>query len=382
MSGVTLGTAQWTPIGPAPIHTAGGLDEISGRVSAAVSDPNDSATIYLGGDNGGIWKTATSPPTWTPLTDDKPSLNVGGYHPLVVHPANHKLVLGLVSGPGAGILQSLNGGNQWQLRANNQFDGQFLNSLAVHPTDQNTMYLSASGFGAWQSADGGVTWQQMSSLPGVPGGSVCDLILAKFDSKTLYAAVVGNTGAQQAQNGVYKSTDSGATWILLSGLPSGAALSAGANNPAAVRLESGTASGVVYVSMLTLGANPKPPPALAVTAVQRFWTSDGGATWTPLVPSPGRLEDRSWHLVLGVDPADDKHVFVNDAYSLYESRDAGQNWSQADAGLGYDFVNLTFDANRQAVVTADQGVLRYAPTTNPTTQSWTSLMGNLQVSQF
>ena len=381
MGSVTLSTAQWTPIGPAPIDTQGGLDEISGRVQVAATDPIDPTTIYVGGDNGGIWKTTTSPPNWTPLTDSMLSLNVTGYHALVVHPANNKLVLGLVSGPGAGILQSVDAGNSWQLLANSQFDGQFLTSLAVHPTDQKTIYLSASWFGAWKSADGGQTWQQINNLP---SGSVWDLILAKFDSNTLYAAVVGNSGAQQAQNGVYKSTDSGTTWTLLSGLPSGAALG-GSNVSGAVRIESGTAEGVVYVSMLTVGANPSPPPTLAVTAIQRFSTSDGGASWTPLQPSPGGFESRWWHLLLGVDPENENHVFVNDAYSLFESLDGGNTWSQADAGIGYlkrinhfDFVNLTFDANGKALVTADQGVLRY----DPASQGWTSLMGNLEVSEF
>jgi photosystem II stability/assembly factor-like uncharacterized protein len=380
MSLVTLSTAKWTPIGPAPIQTKGGLDEISGRVQAAAPDPTDPATIYLGGDNGGIWKNI-KPPAWTPLTDHMPSLNVGGYHPLVVHPANHDLVLGLVSGPGAGILKSLDGGKTWQLLANGQFDGQSLLSIAVHPSDTKTMYLAASWLGAWKSADGGATWQQLDKLP---GGSVWDLIIAKFDSKILYAAVVGNTGAKQAQNGVYQSIDSGAAWNLLSGLPSGAALGEdGASG--AVRLESGTGPGVVYVSMLTVGPNPSPPPPLAVTAIQRFRTSDGGATWTALAPSGGTFESRSWHLLLAVDPGNGKHVFVNDAYSLWESKDAGKSWTQADAGIGYlkginhfDWVNLTFDANGDAVLTADQGVLRY----DPGKKKWTSLMGNLQVSEF
>ena len=305
----------------------------------------------------------------------------GAYHTLVVHPANHDLVLGLVSGLGAGILRSNDGGNTWQLLANSQFNGQGLNSLAVHPTVPKTMYLSAGWFGAWTSNDGGVTWQRLNNLP---SGNVSDFIIAKFNPNILYAAVVGNTGAAQAQNGVYQSTDSGVTWNLLSGLPSGAALGE-PNVTGAVRLESGTAASVVYVSMLVVGANPTPPPAFAITAVQRIRTNDGGTTWTALNPTPGPLENRSWHLLLGVDPADGNHVFVNDSYSLYESRDGGNTWSRADAGIGYlkrlnsfDWVNLTFDANGLAILTADQGVLQY----DPATKNWTSLMGDLQVSEF
>ncbi len=373
---VTLSTSKFTPIGPAPIQTAGGLIWISGRIEAAAPDPTDPNTIYVGGDNGGVWKNI-NPPNWTPLTDFMPSLNFSGYHPLVVHPANHNLVLGLVSGPGAGILQSTDGGNTWQLLANSQFDGQNLRSLAVHPTDTNTMYLSAGWQGAWKSTDGGSSWKQLAKLP---GGWVSDLVLAKFDSSTLYAAVAGNTGAQEAQNGVYQSIDSGGTWTLLGGgLPPGSTLR---GSPASVRLDSGTTSGVVYVSMLTVG--PSSPPQ--VNAVQRFRTNTGGGSWTALSASGGGLEARSWHLLIAVDPADGNHVFANDAYSLYESTDGGGSWSQADAGTGYlsgghnhfDFVNLTFDANGNAVVTADQGVLRY----DPVTKGWTSLMGDIQVSEF
>ena len=378
---VTLSTAKWTPIGPAPIHTAGGLDEISGRVQAAAPDPKDPKTIYVGGDNGGIWKNI-NPPNWTPLTDHMPSLNLGGYHPLAVHPADHDLVLGLVSGPGAGLLKSTDAGKTWHLLANSQFENQSLVSLAVHPTDTKTMFMAAGWSGAWTSTDGGGSWTQLDKLP---GGNVCDLVIAKFDSKTLYAAVVGNGPPNQAQNGVYKSIDSGVSWTLLGGgLPSGAALG-GNNASGAVHIESGTTAGVVYVSMLTLGPNPSPPPALAVTAVQRFRTGDGGTTWKALAASGGTLEKRSWHLLLGVDPADDDHVFANDAYSLWESTNTGKKWTQADAGIGYlkginhfDWVSLAFDANNNAVVTADQGVLHY----DLAKKSWKSLMGNLQVSEF
>ena len=98
MGSVTLSSAQWTPIGPAPIDTKGGLDQISGRIQAVAPDPNAPTTIYVGGDNGGVWKSTTTPPSWTPLTDTLASLSVSGYHNLVVHPAKSSLVLGLVSG--------------------------------------------------------------------------------------------------------------------------------------------------------------------------------------------------------------------------------------------------------------------------------------------
>ena len=120
--------------------------------------------------------------------------------------------------------------------------------------------------------------------------------------------------------------------------------------------------------------------------VQRFRSYDGGATWTALAPTPGGAETRAWHLLLAADPDNPNHVFVNDGYSLYESTDGGSSWSHADDGVGwivanhgFDWVNLSFDASGDAIATADQGVLREH---KPSTGKWTSLIGDLQVSEF
>ncbi|MGB8909369.1 MAG: hypothetical protein WCC84_11535, partial [Candidatus Cybelea sp.] len=363
---IALSTSTWTAIGPAPIETAGGLGPISGRIQVAVPDPANAGVLYVGGDNGGIWKKIGSA-GWVPLTDDQPSLHFDGYHSLVVHPMDSNRIYGITSGPpGGGLLTSTDGGSTWQLLGPAEFDGGSGGCIAVHPTETNTLYVSAGAAGVWESNDGAATWQQLTTLP---AGSVIDLIIAKFAPKTLYAAVVGNAG----NNGIYRSTDGGASWNLLSALPSGAALSA-------ARLESGSGAGIVYAAILTSG-----PPANATLPIQRFKTSDGGSTWNKLNASHGTPELRSWHLLLGVDPANDNHIFANDAYSIYESTDSGNTWSQADAGVGYlasinhfDWVNLAFDANGDAVLTADQGVLRFSLHG----AGWTSLIDNLQVSEF
>ena len=85
--------------------------------------------------------------------------------------------------------------------------------------------------------------------------------------------------------------------------------------------------------------------------------------------SGGKLEDRPWHLLLGVDPGNDKHVFANDAYSLQESTDSGATWTRADMvgqkAIGDDWVNIAF-AKRAVAVTADRDLYHY----NPTTKAW------------
>lgn len=382
--------SKWEPIGPAPILREGGsIWHVTGRIEATAPHPTNANVVYAAGACGGIWKTsdsAASSPSWVPLTDYFPSLDFTGYHPLMVHPKNHNLILGVVSGEGAGLLLSDDSGQTWDLLGNNIFNGWNMGSIAVNHTNTETFYVVVGGGssavpGVYESVNGGLDWIRLGTLP---NGSVSDVIVARYNSDVLYAGVVRNGGASTSNNGVYRSPDGGATWELMTGLPSGSALS----NSGAVRLESGFTQGVVYVVILTVDASNN-------IVVERFKTADDGNTWTELANSSQSPEERAWHVLLGVDPNDDNHIFVNDAYSLYESFVGGKpqrkggptTWSRADVikpgggkpaqNLGYDWVNISFDTNGSAVVTSDQGICRYSKS-----KKWTSLVGDLQVNQF
>ena len=127
---MSLSNTQWTAIGPASTDTPNvSLGHSAGRIEVAAPDPGKADVMYVGANGGGVWKTGVwnnPTPARIPVTDGQPSLNFSGYHCLVVHPANTKLVLGAVSGPGAGILKSTNGGLGWTLLANGKFEGAML----------------------------------------------------------------------------------------------------------------------------------------------------------------------------------------------------------------------------------------------------------------
>src|SRR5262249_52312044 len=65
----------WQSVGPGSISTSGqagvAYSSVSGRVSAVASDPSDPSgnTIYVGSENGGVWKSVDGGANWTPLTD-------------------------------------------------------------------------------------------------------------------------------------------------------------------------------------------------------------------------------------------------------------------------------------------------------------------------
>jgi photosystem II stability/assembly factor-like uncharacterized protein len=369
---MTLSDTAWSAIGPAPTDTPQvSLGHSAGRIEVAAPDPTNADVMYIGANGGGVWKTGVwnnPSPVWLSVSDDQPSLNFSGYHSLVVHPANHQLILGVVSGPGAGVLKSTNAGLGWTLLANSTFEGATLGSIAVHPTNTNILYVSVWSGGAfakpgvYKSTNGGVTWQSITSFH---GGPVTDVIIAKFNPKHLYAGMVaGYNNAGVGTAGVYRSTDEGVTWQLL-GLPFNFFLGN------AVRLESATSSGTVYVTLFYMDVN-----ATNVT-VNRYKTTDGGLVWKALTATPGTPETRPWHVLLAVDPNNANHVFANDAYKLFESRDGGTTWSGAET-IGDDWVNMTFDAKNNGVVTADRNLYTY----EMSTKKWISREGNLQVTEL
>jgi hypothetical protein len=196
------------------------MGPISGRVQGAAPHPTDAATLYVAADGGGVWKTtdattvARGGPSWTALTDQQPSLAANAHHPIVVHPADGNLVLAVVSGPGGGLLKSLDAGATWARQGDAWFDSQRLTALAVDPTNTQVIYVG-SREGAYKSTDGGTSWPIMPGLPGV----VADLVVSRESATTLFAVVVGNSGAAAAQNGIYRSTDSGGSWHQVTGQP-------------------------------------------------------------------------------------------------------------------------------------------------------------------
>ncbi len=81
--------AAWTPLGPAPIANGYHNSPTSGRVTAIAVNRTNPNTIYVGGAQGGAWKSTDGGQTWTPLTDGQASLAVGS---ITIDPSNGNVV--------------------------------------------------------------------------------------------------------------------------------------------------------------------------------------------------------------------------------------------------------------------------------------------------
>jgi photosystem II stability/assembly factor-like uncharacterized protein len=103
-------------------------------------------------------------------------------------------------------------------------------AIAINPNNPNIIYIGTAWGGVWLSRDGGLTWTPIfdkapSLGVGEPGGIAIDPI----DPSIIYLGTSNRDGSQfsgeatQPPAGLFKSTDSGGSWVRLgSGYPSSA----------------------------------------------------------------------------------------------------------------------------------------------------------------
>ena len=241
-----LSAGTWVSEGPSPIdygqtenvtpkdNTGNPLNEVDGAVETVVTSPTNANVMYIGTVNGGVWETTDAldtSPTWTPLTDTKESLSIGA---MAIDPTNannivagvgHVSAYSLEGGSLIGILHTTDGGATWQQQdGGGVLDGKSISGvvvrgstivLSVSATDSG----SANDCGIYRSTDGGNTFTEISGSNGLPHGISYDVeadpTTLGTNSTTIYTNVVGSAAVGGAK-GIYRSTDTGKTWVKVS----------------------------------------------------------------------------------------------------------------------------------------------------------------------
>jgi len=263
--------ATWQPLGPAAVATANfGL--ITGRVAAIALDPSDSTgnRLYLGTTGGGVWMannagvTTPSSISFTPLTDAlaalsgaaDASISIGA---LTVQPGETGVVLAGTGDPndtldsyyGAGILRSTDGGNTWSL---------------IGKTADVEDALSNYDYAFYGQGFAGFAWSTVNPQLVVAA-------VAQAYEGTLVDADAFNTD----YDGLFYSTDSGATWHLATITDGNGANVQGPLGPFMPPGSSATA--VVW--------NPVRQLFIAAVRFHGYYQSPDGITWTRMANQPG-----------------------------------------------------------------------------------------------
>ena len=111
--------------------------------------------------NRGIWKGSDAGRTWRQI---KANINFSGNDKarhggecLVVHPKNEAEIW--AGSNRNGLLQSVNGGKDWQQIAPEVFQSVVITGITIHPKFSDQIWVSGEG-GLWMSWDRGASWEQ------------------------------------------------------------------------------------------------------------------------------------------------------------------------------------------------------------------------------
>jgi photosystem II stability/assembly factor-like uncharacterized protein len=231
---------------------------------------------------------------------------------------------------GGGVWKSGNAGRTWSPVMDAQPVAS-IGALAVAPSDPNTVYAGSGeadmrsdiqhGNGMYRSTDAGATWTRIGLED---SRSIGRILVDPNDPKTLLVAALGHQYGPNDMRGVYRSTDGGATWTrtLFRNRDTGA-----------IDLASDPGMHTVYASLWQTRRPPwsvYPPSNGRGTGLYK--STDGGVTWAP-VRGNGFPSDSLGKIGIAVAPSDPNRVYAlvdASAGGLYRSDDAGATWKLAD----------------------------------------------------
>jgi photosystem II stability/assembly factor-like uncharacterized protein len=300
----------WEFRGPAPAFfgQVEGMEPqkspVSGAVRVVRPHPTDPQVVYVGAVNGGVWVTRNAlaeEPEWTPLTDYHSSLSIGDLefdpsdstHRTLVAAVGRFSSLGLNGGPRTGLLVTEDGGQTWEPVGDaDLFDR---NIYAVFKRGSLLMVtVNQTGQGAvglYRSTDSGISFVLRSGEPGsgLPAGPAYDLLAHPSDPQRFFVGIGGSSA------GVYMSLDGGATWMNITRNVTG--FSGSTNNILLSYCPQG------FEALWLLFANSG--VARGVWRIQQ--PNSLGSLWEAL-DEPGTMEDG---LFVGINPGRQGHLHLS-----------------------------------------------------------------------
>ncbi|MFA7272940.1 MAG: T9SS type A sorting domain-containing protein [Crocinitomicaceae bacterium] len=245
--------------------------------------------------------------------------------------ASDTIFAGSVNG---GIFRTINGGNTWTPLFQD-FGYLAIGSITVDPSDHNTIYAgtgdrnfggySYNGNGLYKSTDLGATWTQIG-LGNV--GIITSCVVNASNPSTIVVGALGSGFEKTNDRGIYRTTDGGATWT----------------NTLFVSDSSGVCE---------MRVHPTNPAILYATTFNRlnlsnrsiskgldskiFKSIDGGATWSQLTNGlPTTTLSRCGIAISESNPNKLYAIFIGDDYNIYDiykSEDAGSTWTALNIPL-------------------------------------------------
>jgi len=315
-----------------------------GRIEAIDVSTKNPKLIWLGAAGGGVWKSIDGGVTYKPVFD-KYSQSIGAVAIDQAHPET--VWVGTGEGDtrnsvsvGTGVYRSDDGGDDWKLMG--LPDSERIAHVVIDPADSHTVFVAALGHlwndnaerGLFRTTDGGKTWQKVLFVNASTG--CADVAIDPKNPKRIYAAMwdfrrrpdffrSGGPGS-----GLWRSVDGGAHWTrITAGLPAG------------------------DLGRIAIAIAPSRPETVYATIesdrTALYRTDDAGGTWK-MVNTSFNVGVRPFYFShLAVDPRNPERVY-KPGFMLTVSDDGGKSFS---GGSGFDFGAYHSDTHALWIDTAD-----------------------------
>ena len=305
-----------------------------GAVAVSEYDPN---VIYAGGGEKtvrgnvsfgyGIWRSVDAGKSWKQV-GLRASRHISRIR---IHPRNPDLAYAAVMGDlyrsseERGVYRTTDGGQTWERILFANADAGAVD-LLLDPNNPRILFastwrvrrtpysLESGGEGAtlWRSADGGDTWEDISSKEGFPAGlrGIIGVAISPVNSDRVWAIIEAEEG------GVFRSDDGGDTWSRI-------------NSERALRQRAW------YYSRIY--ADTRDEEVVYVMNVRYHKSTDGGKTFKAHNAPHGDHHD------LWIAPEDNQRMIIGDDGGAQVSFDGGENWSTYHNQPTAQFYRVTTD---------------------------------------
>ena len=258
-------------------------------------DPQNREVIYLGTSGNGLYKSENGGQNWIKIEDSRGFLSSkASINDIAIDPADtSKIYLATFQDKRGRVFRSQDGANSFEEVYVTDKEQFAINSIAVASHDPKTVYMASDQGGLIKSTDYGKSWRLVKWFD----SSVFNLVINPKDNNIMYL----NTKRQ----GVYKTHDSGASWLPLKDKLKEFRLASDVktilidyNNPSVVYL--GSDFGLLR-------------------------TQDAGDSWQAIeIVIPPKSTPI---LSVAIDPANSDHIYYGAGSIFYKSLDRGQNWT-------------------------------------------------------
>ncbi len=363
-----LQNIHWRFIGPS--ESSGGYRGL-GRINVVRTDPQNNRIIWAGSASGGLWLSTNGGDSWSTKTDNLSSLGISD---IAINPDNPEEIY-IATGDtdwgyyySAGVLKSTDKGNTWNTTGLNWQISQtrLIGRLLIDPANTETLYAACDN-GIYKTTNAGTDWTKINNSSFYKP----DMEFKPNDMQTIYIS-----GKK-----ILKTTDGGNTWTQLNnGFPSSGI----------GRIALGiTPDSVSFVYALVAGTNNAFIGLYRSTNSGNSWElmsdSPNILGWSPLGDDNGG--QGHYDLCIEVDQFDANTIYAG-GINVWKSTDGGQDWDLNtmwyDIGSGVPVIHadqhdLRFVPNTNIMLCGnDGGVYK---TTNGG-DSWSWIGSGLEITQF